>query len=114
MFSSPKKPSRIGAWDGRRRSSRNEGLVLPNLFQRPVLLRLGAVLLTALTVTVIAYHCGPTESYRVGQSVPHDLRARAYFDVASWFRCPAWPPTSLKYFVASPSRSDGWQSGVQE
>src|SRR5262245_61551200 len=81
MFATPKKPSRIGAWDGRRHSSRSELPVLPRLLERPVLLRLGAVLLTALTVTVLAYHCGPTESNRVGQAVPHDLRARVYFEV---------------------------------
>src|SRR5262245_40445210 len=81
MFASPKKLSRIGGWDGRRHSSRGELPVLPRLLERPVLLRLGAVLLTALTVTVIAYHCGPTESHRVGQAVPHDLRARVYFEV---------------------------------
>src|SRR5262245_47422811 len=80
MFS-PKKPSRISQWNGRRRSSRSEEPVLPRLWQRPVLLRLGAVLLTALTVTVLAYHFGPTESFRVGQSVPHDLRARVYFEL---------------------------------
>src|SRR5215208_5931632 len=41
--------------------------------------------------------------------------AEIYFcTVAREFRCPAWPPTSLKYLLASPRRSEGWQLGVQE
>ena len=54
---------------------------MPDLWQRPVLLRLAAVLATALTVTLTAYHWGPSQSYRVGQKCSHDLRARAYFEV---------------------------------
>jgi putative nucleotidyltransferase with HDIG domain len=81
MFASPKKPSRIGQWNGRRRSSRSEDPMLPHLWQRPVLLRLGAVLATALTVTLTAYHWGPGHAYRVGQKLQHELRARAYFEV---------------------------------
>jgi putative nucleotidyltransferase with HDIG domain len=81
MFGSPKKPSRIGQWNGRRRSSRSEEPVLPRLWQRPVLLRLGAVLVTALTVTLMAYVWGPTHSWRVGEAAPHELRARVYFEV---------------------------------
>jgi putative nucleotidyltransferase with HDIG domain len=80
--SSPKKPSRIGQWDGRRRSSRSEWPVLPQLWQRPVLLRLGTVLSMALAVTLLAHRWGPTHSFRVGQTCPHDLRARVYFEVA--------------------------------
>src|SRR5829696_1906905 len=33
---------------------------------------------------------------------------------ASAFRLSVWPPTSPKYLVASPSRIEGWQFGVQE
>src|SRR5947209_13470261 len=79
--SSPKKLSRIWSWDGRRRSSRSDEPMLALLWQKPVLLRLGAVLLMALTVTLLAYRWGPAQAHRVGQSSPHDLRARVYFEV---------------------------------
>src|SRR5262245_12768300 len=81
MFSPSRKPSRIGQWNGRRRSSRSDEPVLPHLWQRPVLLRLAAVLATALSVTFMAYHWGPSQPYRAGQRWPHDLRARVYFEV---------------------------------
>ena len=76
MYASPPKPSRIGQWNGRRRSSRCDDPVLPHLWQRPVLLRLAArACATAATVTFMAYHWGPSQHYRVGQRhlVPHDL-----------------------------------------
>jgi putative nucleotidyltransferase with HDIG domain len=81
MFASSKKLSRIGQWDGRRRSSRSDEPVLPRLWQRPVMLRLAAVLATALTATFLAYFWGAGQSYRVGQIPNHDLRARVYFEV---------------------------------
>jgi putative nucleotidyltransferase with HDIG domain len=80
MFAS-KKLSRIGQWNGRRRSSRSDEPVLPQMWDRSVLLRLGAVLITALTVTLAAYRWGPTQSYRAGMVSKHDLRARVYFEV---------------------------------
>jgi hypothetical protein len=43
--------------------------------------RLGAVLFTTLMVTLIAFRWGPSQSFRVGQSCAHDLRARVYFEV---------------------------------
>src|SRR5262249_18224905 len=85
-FGFSKKPSRIGQWDGRRRSSRSDEPVLPQLWQRPVLLRLGAVLLTALAATVLSCTRGPTHSFRVGQICPHDLRARVYFEIVDQAR----------------------------
>jgi putative nucleotidyltransferase with HDIG domain len=81
MFASSKKLSRIGQWNGRRRSSRSDEPVLPQLWNRSVVLRLAAVLITTLTVTLAAYWWGPTQSYRVGQICKHDLRARVYFEV---------------------------------
>src|ERR1700722_7154888 len=82
MFATSKK-WRIGQWNGRRRSSRSDEPVLPHLWQRPVLLRLGAVLLTAVFMRVGAYHWGPSQSIRVGQSSMHELRARVYFEVVN-------------------------------
>jgi putative nucleotidyltransferase with HDIG domain len=81
MFSSSKKPSRIGQWDGRRRSSRSDEPIWVKLASRPALLRLAAVLVTTLTVTLAAYHWGPTQAVRVGQVCQHDLRARVKFEV---------------------------------
>jgi putative nucleotidyltransferase with HDIG domain len=83
MFGPVKKPSRLGQWDGRRRSSRCDEPVLPHLWQRPVLIRLAAVLFTAVSVTLMAYYWGPIHSYRVGEITRHDLRARAYFEVVN-------------------------------
>lgn len=81
MFGPSKKPTRIGQWNGRRRSSRSDEPVLPQLARRPVLLRLAAVLVTALTVTFLAYAYGPPHAWRIGQVCGHDLRARVYFEV---------------------------------
>jgi putative nucleotidyltransferase with HDIG domain len=81
MFPFSKKPSRIGTWNGRRRSSRSDEPVLPHVWQPPVLLRLAAVLVTAAVMTCLAYHWGPSLSFRVGQSSMHDLRARVFFEV---------------------------------
>ncbi|MFQ3650179.1 MAG: HDIG domain-containing metalloprotein [Gemmataceae bacterium] len=82
MFASSRKPSRIGQWDGRRRSSRSEEPVLPRLWEQPVQLRLGTVLVTAIALTVVAFLWGPAYSYRPGQIFPHDIRARVYFEIA--------------------------------
>jgi putative nucleotidyltransferase with HDIG domain len=81
MFGPIKKPSRIGQWDGRRRSSRSEEPVLPLVWRRSALLRLGAVLITALGATYLAFCWGPPQSYRAGEICTHDLRARVYFEV---------------------------------
>lgn len=81
MFGPIKKPTRLGQWNGRRRSSRSDEPVLPYLGQRNVLLRLGAVLFTAITATLLAFLWGPAHALRVGEICPHDLRARVYFEV---------------------------------
>src|SRR4051794_2051969 len=81
MFGPSKKPTRLGQWNGRRRSSRSDEPVLPQLARGPVLLRLATVLITALTVAFLAYTYGPPHSWRVGEICNHDLRARVYFEV---------------------------------
>jgi putative nucleotidyltransferase with HDIG domain len=81
MFGPSKKPSRLGQWNGRRRSSRHDDPVLPHLLQKTVLLRLGAVLVTALGVASLAYNWGGPQSFRVGEVRSFDLRARVYFDL---------------------------------
>jgi putative nucleotidyltransferase with HDIG domain len=81
MFTSPRKQSRVGQWDGRRRSSRSDEPVLGQLASRPVQARLLAVLLTAVGLTILASLFGPGQPYRLGQSLPHDVRARVPFDL---------------------------------
>ncbi len=78
-----KKPSRLGQWNGRRHSTRLDAPVLPRLWQRPVLLRLGIVLLTAAIVTLMVYAWGPTVPYRVGEVHRSDLRVRVGFEVVN-------------------------------
>ena len=82
MFGPFKKSTRIGQWDGRRRSSRSDEPVWPSLLHRPVLLRLAVVFVTALSATFLAFYWGTSgSSYRVGEIAQHDLRARVYFEV---------------------------------
>lgn len=82
ISASSKNASRLLQWNGRRRSSRSGEPILARLFRRAVLLRLTAVQLTALFMTLLASCWGVDASYRVGQSCPYDLRARVYFEVA--------------------------------
>src|SRR5262245_19309018 len=83
MFGSPRKNPRLGQWDGRRRSTRSEEPMLPRLRLRPVRLRLGAVWLTALAVTLLAIWWGPPFPYRLNESYPYDLRVRTSFEVVN-------------------------------
>jgi putative nucleotidyltransferase with HDIG domain len=81
MIGPLKKQPRLGQWDGRRHSSRSERPVLLALQQRPVLLRLSAVLFTVAAATFLAYFWAPPLPYRVGEVCPGDLRARVAFEV---------------------------------
>jgi putative nucleotidyltransferase with HDIG domain len=81
MFAPQKKPTRIGQWDGRRRSSRSEEPLLAQLNRRSTLLRLGCVLVTSLAATLLAFCWGTPQPHRVGETCAHDLRVRAYFEV---------------------------------
>jgi putative nucleotidyltransferase with HDIG domain len=83
MFGPSKKPSRLGQWDGRVRSSRHDEPVLPQLWQRSVLTRLGIVLATVIAVTTLAFFAGPPRPYRIGEVYPNDLRVRTYFEVVN-------------------------------
>jgi putative nucleotidyltransferase with HDIG domain len=83
MFGTSKKLSRLGQWNGRRRSSRSEEPVLPRLWQPQVLLRLAAVLATMILATLLAYGWGEPLPYRVGEVYPTDLRVRAAFEIVN-------------------------------
>ncbi|HMF18331.1 MAG TPA: HDIG domain-containing protein [Gemmataceae bacterium] len=84
MFRILKKiPSRLRQWNGRRRSSRSSETVLPRFWERSVLTRLAVVWLTTMAVTLVAYGWGLPCPYRVGQTLPHDLRVRVDFEVVN-------------------------------
>src|SRR5947208_7375383 len=82
MFSL-KKPSRLGQWTGRRRSSRSEEPVLPHLWRRAVLLRLAVVLVTVLGASAFGYWFGPMQSFRTGEVFGYELRSRVEFGVVN-------------------------------
>jgi putative nucleotidyltransferase with HDIG domain len=81
MFSFLRKKSRLGQWNGRRRSSRGGEPFFLKMFHRPVLIRLCPVLLTAVAITYLAYRGGPPLPYRMGAIYPRDLRVRVYFEL---------------------------------
>jgi putative nucleotidyltransferase with HDIG domain len=83
MFSSIKKPSRLGQWNGRRRSSRSAEPMLPHLWRRSVLVRLATVLVTAVALTFLTYRWGPPLPYRVGEVYSWDLRVRVDFELVN-------------------------------
>lgn len=80
MFSAKKLP-RLGQWNGRRRSSREDEPLLRWLAKPAVLLRLAVVAVTTVVVTALAIWWGPPFPYRVGEIYPHDLRARLDFEL---------------------------------
>src|SRR5438105_47702 len=82
MFS-PRKPSRLGQWTGRRRSSRSEEPVLPRLWRRVVLLRLAAVLVTVVGAAALGYSFGPAQSFRTGEVFVYEIRSRVDFTVVN-------------------------------
>src|SRR6516162_1751095 len=82
MFRTVKKLARLGQWDGRKRSTRQEPF-FRRLGQRRVLLRVGVVWLTTLLVTVLATWWGEPMSYRRGAIYRHDFRARVDFKIVN-------------------------------
>ena len=52
-------------------------------FQKPSLLPLAVVWLTAALITGLAYFWGPPMPYRLGESYPFDLRVRTDFEVVN-------------------------------
>jgi putative nucleotidyltransferase with HDIG domain len=83
MFAFNKKSARPIQWNGRRRSSRSDEPVLAHLWGRDALLRVAAILFTALSATFLAFHYGPPQTYRVGEKCQHELRARVYFEMVN-------------------------------
>jgi putative nucleotidyltransferase with HDIG domain len=83
MFGPIKKTARLGQWNGRRHSSRIEAPMLPQMWCRAVIVRLGMVLVTAAVVTVMVYAWGPPLPYRIGEVYPSDLRVRVNFEIVN-------------------------------
>jgi putative nucleotidyltransferase with HDIG domain len=81
MFNLARKQSRLSQWNGRRRSSRSDELLVPPLWNLPALLRVATVLTTMFAATFLAYRWGPPMPYRMGEVYANDLRVRAYFEV---------------------------------
>src|SRR5260370_16793460 len=81
MFNLARKQSRLSQWNGRRRSSRSDELLVPPLWNLPALLRVATVLMTMFAATFLAYRWGPPMPYRMGEVYSNDLRVRAYFEV---------------------------------
>jgi len=57
--------------------------MLPRLRQRPVLVRLAVVWLTAVAIAALACWWGPPFPFRLGESYPYDLRVRIGFEVVN-------------------------------
>jgi putative nucleotidyltransferase with HDIG domain len=77
MVGTTKKLSRLGHWNGRRRSGREQA----GLWQRPAVARLAIVAMTTVVITVMAWYGGPPLAYRVGEVYPFELRVRTAFVV---------------------------------
>lgn len=106
MFSGSKKTTRLSQWNGRRRSSRSDEAFLPSLLRRPVLLRLGIVLLTALTVTTLVFTWGPPVPYRTGEVLPRDLRVRVYFEDPNEAKTESKREEALRDFTGTPAERE--------
>jgi putative nucleotidyltransferase with HDIG domain len=80
MFGTVKKLARLGQWNGRKRSTRQEPF-FRRLGRRRVLMRVGVVWLTTAIVTALAIWWGEPMPYRLGAIYHHDLRARVDFRI---------------------------------
>src|SRR6516225_12409592 len=80
MFGPVKKLARLGQWNGRKRSTRQEPF-FRRLGQRRVMLRIGVVWLTMAMVTVAATWWGEPMTYRLGAIYRYDFRARVNFEI---------------------------------
>src|SRR5262249_36539002 len=81
VFAAIRRSPRLAQWDGRRRSSRSDAMDWRALFRRTVLVRLAVVAVAAMALGLLCAGDGPPLPYRVGETVPRDLRARVAFDL---------------------------------
>ena len=82
MFGPVKKLARLGQWNGRKRSTRQEPF-FRRLGQRRVLMRVAVVWLTTATVAGLAIWWGEPMPYRLGATYRHDLRARVDYTIVN-------------------------------
>ncbi len=81
LGSNPKSP-RLAGWTGRRRSSRSDVLFdFSRLLNRAVAIRLGVVAAVAAVVTGLVVDNANPFPYRLGQTLPRDVRSRVAFVV---------------------------------
>jgi hypothetical protein len=85
MFGVYRKSPRLAQWDGRRRSSRSDAFDLPRVWQAPARGRVAVLVAAALALAAVVAGDGPPSSYRVGEIVPHNVRARVGFAVVNEF-----------------------------
>jgi putative nucleotidyltransferase with HDIG domain len=81
FFGANRKSPRLAQWDGRRRSSRSDAVDWRAVFRRAVLARLAVVATACVALTLLVLGHGPPLTYRIGQTVPRDVRARVAFDM---------------------------------
>lgn len=79
MFPGSRRSPRLAQWNGRRRSSRSDAFDWRALLCRRVVARLVVVACTCLFLTYLVADDGPPFAYRLGQTVPRDVRARVDF-----------------------------------
>jgi len=82
VFGTVKKLARLGQWNGRKRSTRQEPF-FRRLGRRRVLMRVSVVWLTTCIVTGLAIWWGEPMPYRVGAVYAHDQRARIGFKIVN-------------------------------
>src|SRR5262245_31824241 len=80
MFGAVRKLPRLGQWNGRKRSTRQEPF-FRRLGQRRVLMRVAVVWLTTAVVSALAIWWGEPMPYRRGAIYRHDVRARLDFQI---------------------------------
>jgi cyclic-di-AMP phosphodiesterase PgpH len=72
---------RLENWDGRKRSTRDGGAMLPRIWSKPVIARLVLAFATAGCLVALLYLNSPPFPYRFGAVMAHDFRARIAFAV---------------------------------
>jgi len=72
---------RLENWDGRWRSTRDDPLVLPRVWNRSVFLRLSLVVITTIILIALMFNNSPPFPHRLGSVLDYNYRARVAFEV---------------------------------
>src|SRR5580692_219131 len=82
MFAwSRKQEPRLENWDGRKHSTRDSVSMMPCVWTKGLIARLGLVSFSACGLIAILFINSPPFPYRFGSTLPHDFRARVAFEV---------------------------------